>query len=331
MKKFQTMALVCLFVVAAASTGCSDDDLALLPGISLGSVDASTNGEEIADGIETECGYGDGCDGILQTPAISGASVKEFNDDVADFNDLDDDDAETLFVMLFAPAFSDPLDTDDIENADDFDDAVADLTEPTEMTFNITRTTNCNSTGGSDGDALGGIIREALVLTAEFDDMGIVGNSDIDAQYIVTFANCLFEGNLLSQPLPVGDGVTHTTAIRLNGGYALDYVRPDGTISPTNAEVASLKGTVLLSTDADGDGVFGNEFWTNIVTFDGEDIWDDDVVPSNGGACAGGLIDFGPDDEDDGDDDCADGGEVFIPASDVVEALELDNFWSFFY
>ena len=130
MKKILGTALSCLFVMTAVAA-CSSDTSVFLPGISVGASDAEFSGTDLADALESTCN-GD-CDGDLD------------NIGLADVPTNDADALRNLVQLLVGPGSE--LDNDDLEATDRFADVTEALTEETELTFNVTRTTYCNSTG----------------------------------------------------------------------------------------------------------------------------------------------------------------------------------------
>lgn len=304
MKSLFVALFSCLLVVGAFA-GCSSDT-AGLPGISVGVTDPAFSGADLAASIESDCST---CDGGLDNEGLAGAGS---------------DDAEALIdlVMLWDTPW---LGGEDVETSDIYADVIATLgADPVKLTFNVTRVTNCNSTGttgSAAGNATGGTIVETYIITSMFDENGYVEGSDDDETRVIAFNNCLIEGNLLGQPVPVGDAITHETAIRLNGGHVTREHNPDME-SVSNPYTTMIDGQVLLSTDGNGDGTFGNEFWTNRVNlninaeFDGSDSF------ANGGGCAGEQVDFGGDDEDYVDDNCVEdtdmNDDAWFPASNFV-------------
>ena len=71
MKKFHAAALACLFVVSAAATGCSEDDLAGLPGISSGTYQPETSGAYIVGEVWDDASHwlqGDQFDAVMNYP-----------------------------------------------------------------------------------------------------------------------------------------------------------------------------------------------------------------------------------------------------------------------
>ncbi|MCB0222003.1 MAG: hypothetical protein KDH09_20060 [Chrysiogenetes bacterium] len=304
MKSFFVALFSCL-LVAGVFAGCSSDT-AGLPGISVGVADPAFSGADLAASVESDCSA---CDGGLDNEGLAGAGS---------------DDAEALMdlIMLWDYPW---LNGDDVTSMDTFDDVIATLgADPVMLTFNITRVTNCNSTGttgSAAGDSSGGTIVETYIITSMFDENGYIEGSDDDETRIIAFNNCLIEGNLLGQPVPVGDAITHETAIRLNGGHVTREHNPNmETVSDPYTTMTD--GLVILSTDGNGDGTFGNEFWTNRVNLDINAEYDGDTSFANGGVCAGEQVDLGNDDEDDSDDNCAEttdmNDDAWFPAGNFV-------------
>ena len=319
MKSIRIVALSCLFAVAAVVSGCSDDTTALLPGISTGTYQPETSGAYIVGEVDTECSW-QGCDGDLGNgTTVAGVAGKELDPD-----DLDDSDAEALFVLL---SNAQNLDQWDVKNSDTFNDMVFDIAEEDAqmLTFNASMVTNCNSegtSGGDTGDATGGTIRETVIVTGEYYFDGLVDGGDETSVGILSFNNCVLEGNLLDVPVVTGE-FSATTAIRLNGTVVFNWYEP-GTPSMSDPETWSANGTISVATDGDGDGTFNDggdpEFWTRVVNFNGEGWYEGDSGNIyNGGICAGEAVDFGEDDETYTDDGCADDtdevNDAFVDAS----------------
>ena len=133
----------------------------------------------------------------------------------------------------------------------------------------------------------------------------MVEGSSNDYTWILTFANCTLSGNLLSQAAPMGVTLTDESAVRLNGGYVWRELRGNPA-SVSNPDIYDVEGQVTLTTDGDGDGTFGNEFWTHVVNVDAHLVWDGSDWEPNGGACAGEAVDFDEDDTTSSGDSCAD-------------------------
>ncbi|MCB0222004.1 MAG: hypothetical protein KDH09_20065 [Chrysiogenetes bacterium] len=290
MKKVLVTALACLFVTTAVA-GCSDD-AAGLPGISTGTAPASFSGASLASLVEGFCGTS--CDGDL---ADQGLPAFE-----------SDNDRTALFELVML-GWSGWLDGEDVGDTDTYMNVIDTLGEdPVELTFNITRTTNCNSTdtmGEGLGDATDGTISETFIVTGMFDSSGDVTGSDWDYTRIVGFNNCLISGDLLNEVMAgsvkgMGDG----SAIRLNGGWVMREHDPD-TASMANPYHAELAGKVLLSGDQNGDGTFDDPFWTHVVNLDAEVEYDGSDSWENGGGCAGEAVSLDGDDMDNEGDNCA--------------------------
>lgn len=306
---FTAVALVATVSLAA----CGGDDNPVLPGLSVPNASPATNGAQLAGDMESDC---DACDGDLGNAGI--AAVK------GGISSLDDDDAEALFYLIRDIQH---LDKNDITTSDTFESRVNSLTEPTDLTFNRTMRINCNSTGESGealGDASGGTITESLVFAGTFDDGGQTEDSDNLLTAAVSFSNCVLSGDILDQTT---EGVTigDPAAIRLNGGYVLTVNDP-ATPSPTTPASLEGRGVITLATDGDDDGVFGNEFWTDVVHLDFTASWDGSMNTYNGGICAGERVLFGMDDEDDSDDSCASDTDSMNDAfatSDDIDGFDL--------
>lgn len=235
---------------------------------------------------------GDFCDGDLANEGL--VAAESDNDDFA------------LFRMVFLWG-ADWLWDDSITPTDTYMNAIADLTEPTELTFNITQTINCNSTGTTGeaaGDASAGKIIETLIWTATHDDGGVVMGSSNDYTWILSFVNCTLSGNLLSQPAPMGVTLSDESAVRLNGGYVWREYR-NSPVSMSDPDTYDVEGRVTLTTDGDGDGIFGNEFWTHVVNVNAHLVWNGPDWEPNGGACAGELVDLDETNTTSSGDSCA--------------------------
>ncbi|MCB0222007.1 MAG: hypothetical protein KDH09_20080 [Chrysiogenetes bacterium] len=289
MKAYLVVALACLTVMGSMAA-CSDDVTALLPGISVGASDPSYSGVTLAEGAESDCSGS--CDGEL--------------DDFGLPADVPSEDATALLnlVRLWSTMW---LGDGDIQASDKYLDTIADLEEATELTFNTTRTVNCNATG-TEGSALGdasdGVIVETFVVTREYDDMGAVMGSDYEYWRTVTFINCLIEGDLLDEVMAGSvKGVGNGSAVRLNGSHRRHYRQPS-MFMEGDPFIHEWRGNVILSTDRDDDGTFGREFWTHVVNIDAYYSYDGETEIVNGGVCAGEAIDFGEDDVTATGDNC---------------------------
>lgn len=301
MTKAIRISVLATLLAALSITGCGDDTL--VPGIFVGTSSPTFSGMSLADAAKSTCGSG--CDGQLDDyglPAFVGNA---------------DADALRTLVLLRGVMW---LGDGNIASTDIYMDTIADLDEPTELTFRTSRTTNCNSvgTGESDlGDASDGVIVETYTVRRSYDSEGTVAEADRDYWRTFTFTNCTISGDLLDEVASESlKGADNGSAVRLNGFFATHWHEPE-TPSGEDLMFNEYLGTVSLSTDRDADGTFGNEFWTHIVNIDA--IWNYDGSEStyNGGVCAGEAIDFGEDDTTDEDDNCT------VPGTDMTE----DAWW----
>ncbi|MCB0222006.1 MAG: hypothetical protein KDH09_20075 [Chrysiogenetes bacterium] len=308
MKAYLVAALTCLTVMGSMAA-CSDDVSALLPGISVGESPVEYSGAEIAANAEMICSGG--CDGVLEDPTASASKAVTYPDN----------DALREMVLFFGVSW---LYFNEIEDTDTYMDKIAGLEEETELTFNTTRTTNCNATGtegGGLGDASDGVIVETFVGTRTYDSMGVVEGTDREYWRTFTFVNCLIAGDLLDE---MGAGVGNGSAIRLNGTLRL-HSRSPAEASPSDPFLDESHGQIFLSTDQDDDGTFGREFWTHVVNINALKSYDGETSGYNGGMCAGEAVKFGTGegaDQTEEDDGCAadtDGADdAFWPASQVA-------------
>ena len=306
MKSIRIAALSCL-LVAAMTVGCSDDEIAaflpLIEGTNVGTVAADKSAAEIVGDVNDDCGGG--CDGILDDDHLDGLTS----------------DADGLEEILFGSVLGDPLDIEDITSQDDYEDAIAELTEATELTFNVTRTTDCDS----------GIIREAIVLRGTFDAPEMAGAKgdldtaeDVEIKLIVTFAGCRLEG------IEVGAASegeeAETVSVIINGTYTFTDTFEGGSFSvgediPAADEVAALAGNL---------NIFGTGgFWSTSVNFNAFDNWGNigkGDPDSAGGVCAGAAVDMDLEQTEGDDSACAEtSNPTAFWGSWIVEYFEFDG------
>ena len=277
------------------SVGCGDAVVGA-PGIPLGALEPSFSAVSLTSGSQSFCE--DYCDGDLGDIGIATAGDP-------------DNDAGALFGLILMDAVA-RLSENDVFAAAGFADTRSNLdAEPVRLSFNITRTTNCNSTGiamHERGDASAGTIVERLLFSAMFNQAGIVEESDSDSLYSVGFHNCTITGDLLGQAAPgMAAGEGGGAAVMLGGGWAerIHDSNPGISLAPDTRAIA---GRVFLRTDRNGDGVFNDPFWTHVVDINVEGSRGGFHALANGGACAGERVVLGPGDPEielDGDDHCA--------------------------
>ncbi|MEW6775278.1 MAG: hypothetical protein AB1405_03240 [Bdellovibrionota bacterium] len=143
----------------------------------------------------------------------------------------------------------------------------------------------------------------------------------------VSYANCLVEGNLLS------DG-TNNESLRLGGGFTYTEHSDAATITsaspraPAGPYFSRATGTVTLTERDEDTGTGGlQDFWVTPLQLNAKSWYDGDNSFENGGACAGAGVAFGvdpPSDPESSDDDgCApdadEGDEGFLSAGWVTE------------
>ncbi len=131
---------------------------------------------------------------------------------------------------------------------------------------------------------------------------------DADQISLFQFRSCLLTGNI-----GISGGTIGTTLF-LNGTVTTVMHEPGDETDP-NPFRLRMTGNVTLETDLDGAGAGTEGFWSdsmdmNVTVTDGETFFD-----INGGACFGAAAQLGGAANTDTDDECAAGGDLFVPAS----------------
>lgn len=265
--------------------------------------------------------------GVYLRDPSSGDSIEGSVEGTGELNSLmfmgGQSDTEALFNLLFGSS-------NIPDNQDLIDEAVTeeklDLDEDESGTGTIVGNISydCDNEGG----------RVNITQTFTGTAVGTLSGANWDStertteSTIFAYTNCEISGDILDDGAPAGvDPGTQDESITVHGTMTSIFTETPDEDEGEIREDYRIFGTLTLTTTGGGDD--DGSFWTDsaVANVTGHQIWPMSMGPGpseeqfDGGMCFGAGVASGPDGTDDYDDDCAAGGDRYIPGSALINLI----------
>ncbi len=330
-KSWISVSLAVLLAVfgAAGFTRCGSDGFGV-SGV-IDAADLEIDIEGILDDMADACAGG--CDGSFtdDEPAALSAG-KDIN--------LSSDTSAILYLIYdafyavdaydfyyYGPDLVDDDGGDDFKDQFTTDDLVPEAGEGEDPNF-LPIAITASATIPCGASAADGTIHVNDTLVSALNE----GENIEDAGYeagttVITFGNCLIEGDFVTPPEATGLSNTDEQSLRASGTIVYTWVENDDAETYRETFTGTLN---LTERDLDTETTGLQDFWTSPVVFNHGYREDEGGDGPNGGFCVGAGVNLGVEDADDpyddGDDGCNEdsdeGAETFFTETD---------FWDWWY